>query len=166
VTAVLALAMASVAILGDRSSLFALCAIIAWAAPAAAIATVLQTGITRAARPGTADIASSGYVVAFQIGIGAGAWTGGRFIDRGAYAVPLLITAGCAGLAAIAVALVHTASARPADPLCTRFSRKPITDNRQEKHDPRTDSHPLVGDRGCVPDLPTQLRRFERRRRR
>ena len=86
--------------------------VVLWAAPSACIATVLQTGVLRAARSGTAELASSGYVVAFQIGIAGGALAGGLLADHGALSWTPAVTAGCAVLAVPAIVAARTAFPR------------------------------------------------------
>jgi predicted MFS family arabinose efflux permease len=62
-----------------------------WGAAFTAVPVCLAAGILRVAPPGERDAASAIYVVAFQIGIGGGAFLGERFVSAGLLgALPLL----------------------------------------------------------------------------
>jgi predicted MFS family arabinose efflux permease len=77
-------------------------AVLIWGGAFTAMPVCLAAGVLRVA-PHARDAASAGYVVAFQIGIGGGAFGGERFVRSGHLgALPLI----AAGLALIAAALV------------------------------------------------------------
>ncbi len=79
-----------------------LVAVLLWGAGFTAVPICLQAGVLRVAG-GSADLASSVYVVAFQVGIAAGAAAGGVFVDGGAlgalpFASAAAVAAGGAGV--------------------------------------------------------------------
>ncbi len=97
-------------------------AALVWGAAFTAIPACLQAGVLRVA-PEARDAASAVYVVAFQVGIGAGAFVGERLVSAGLLgALPLL----AAAFALIACVLV--AAARQVFP--TRIT--PATEDRAE----------------------------------
>lgn len=81
-----------------------------WAVPAGGMAVVLQAAVLRAATT-QQDLASAVYIVAFQLGIALGAWTGGVSLDHGALPVAVAVAAVC-GLAGVVVVRRSTAFCR------------------------------------------------------
>ncbi|WHT22875.1 MFS transporter [Crossiella sp. CA-258035] len=97
----LALCMLALLTLGPGSGLLSSAVVVLWAAPAGAIGVVLQAAVLRATAT-RQDLASSVYIVAFQVGIAAGAGLGGFFLAQGA--LPLAVgTAAVCGLIALLV---------------------------------------------------------------
>ncbi|MGV9676711.1 MFS transporter [Nocardia sp. NPDC003482] len=98
VTAGLTACMLVVLFLGPSSTLAAAIALVLWAVPAGGMGVVLQAAVLRHAGDHQ-DLASAVYIVAFQIGIAAGAWAGGVTLDHDA--VPSLVgLAAACGLTA------------------------------------------------------------------
>jgi predicted MFS family arabinose efflux permease len=101
VTAGVPVCMVALLALGPLSGWISATAVVLWAVPAGGMAVVLQAAVLRAA-PAQQDLASSAYIVAFQIGIGGGAWIGGICLDYGSLPVAIAVTAAC-GVVATAV---------------------------------------------------------------
>jgi predicted MFS family arabinose efflux permease len=106
------LAVCMVALLVLPGPLAAGAAIVAWAGPAAGIGVVLQAAVLRVAKD-RPDLASAVYIVAFQIGIAAGAALGGLGLDHGMLPVAVVIAA-VGGLTSALVAWRSKAFALPA----------------------------------------------------
>ncbi|NMO52112.1 MFS transporter [Actinoplanes sp. TBRC 11911] len=75
-----------------------------WGAAFTAIPVCLAAGILRVAPPEERDAASAIYVVAFQIGIGGGAFIGERFVSAGWLGVLPLLAAAMALVSCVLVA--------------------------------------------------------------
>ena len=80
-TATIVVALTALAVIG-RSPVLTAIAVVAWGGAFTTLPVVLQGGVLRVA-PAVSDVASSVYVVAFQIGIGGGAFAGGMLVDAG-----------------------------------------------------------------------------------
>jgi predicted MFS family arabinose efflux permease len=93
-TAVVLLALAGLGVLG-RNPVLAAVAIIAWGGAFTTLPVVLQGAVLRVA-PAVSDVASAVYVVAFQIGIGGGAFVGAGLVDGGRLDTVTWIGAGAA----------------------------------------------------------------------
>jgi predicted MFS family arabinose efflux permease len=116
----LAACMLALLAAGQGSPVVAGVLVVLWAVPAGGLAVVLQAGVLRVA-PHRPDLATSIYIVAFQIGIGLGAALGGVLADGGALPAVLAVAAGCGLLAAI---VVHrSAGFRAPDPIHRERSR-------------------------------------------
>ncbi|GHF41086.1 putative MFS family arabinose efflux permease [Amycolatopsis bartoniae] len=87
---------------GALSTMVAGIAVVLWAVPAGGMAVILQAAVLRVA-PDRADLASAAYVVAFQIGIAAGAAIGGLCLDTGTLPAALAIAAACGLSAALVI---------------------------------------------------------------
>ncbi|MCE6997987.1 MFS transporter [Saccharothrix sp. S26] len=107
VTAGLAACMLVLLVVGTGSGAVAGAAVVLWAVPSGGLAVVLQAAVLRAAsdRP---DLASAVYVVAFQVGIALGAWTGGVLLDLDALPVAVAVAATCGLVSAF---IVHRSGA-------------------------------------------------------
>ncbi|WP_433336701.1 MFS transporter [Spirillospora sp. CA-294931] len=101
VTGGLAACMLVLLAAGPGAGLVAGAAVVLWAVPAGGLAVVLQAAVLRTAadRP---DLASAVYIVAFQLGIAAGAAIGGVCLDHGVLPVAVAVAAAC-GLAGAGV---------------------------------------------------------------
>jgi predicted MFS family arabinose efflux permease len=98
--AVLAL---SVALLAPRLGPLSTCVfVLLWGGAFTAIPVCLQAGVLRVA-PRARDAASAVYVVAFQIGIGGGAFVGERFVRAGHLGVLPILAAALAFVACVLV---------------------------------------------------------------
>jgi predicted MFS family arabinose efflux permease len=102
VTGGLAACLLVLLVVGPRSGVVAGAAVVLWAVPAGGLAVVLQAGVLRAAGA-RQDLASAGYIVAFQVGIALGAVIGGVCLDRGALPVAVAVAAACGLVASIVV---------------------------------------------------------------
>lgn len=100
------LAVCMVALLAGGPAWVSGAAIVLWAAPAAGIGVVLQAAVLRVV-PDRPDLASAVYIVAFQVGIAAGAALGGLAVAKGM----LPVAAGIAAAGGLAAALVVRRSA-------------------------------------------------------
>ncbi len=80
-TATIAVALTVLGLIGHHAAPTAV-AIIAWGGAFTTLPVVLQGAVLRVA-PAVSDVASAVYVVAFQIGIGGGAFLGGVLVDGG-----------------------------------------------------------------------------------
>ncbi|UQX89295.1 MFS transporter [Jatrophihabitans telluris] len=78
-TTTIVLALTLLGLIG-RSPVLTAVAVIAWGGAFTTLPVVLQSSVLRVA-PAVSDVASAVYVVAFQIGIGAGALIGGVLVD-------------------------------------------------------------------------------------
>lgn len=88
----------------------ALVAVLAWGGAFTTVPTCLQTAVLRVS-PGSGELESAVYVVAFQVGIAAGALVGALFVSAGAFtALPF------AAAAAVAVGTVAVLAGRRAFP--------------------------------------------------
>ncbi|NIH84260.1 MFS transporter [Amycolatopsis granulosa] len=94
------LAACMIVLLVAGSGAVAGAAVVLWALPAAGIGVVLQAAVLRVATH--PDLASAVYIVAFQIGIAAGAGVGGAALGHGALPLAVTVAAVC-GLLATAV---------------------------------------------------------------
>ena len=83
-------------------------AVLMWGGAFTASPVSLQAAVLRVA-PDARDAASAVYVVAFQVGIGAGALLGERLVDAGRLAVLPAVGAAMAALAGVLVLLNRTA---------------------------------------------------------
>lgn len=90
-----------------------LVAVLAWGGAFTSVPACLQTAVLRVA-PGSGELESAVYVVAFQVGIAAGALVGGVFVSAGAFpALPFAAAAAvAAGLLAVLVGRRAFPSAR------------------------------------------------------
>ncbi|MBT2533961.1 MFS transporter [Arthrobacter sp. ISL-48] len=79
--ATLAAALFGMAVFADVAPVAVIVSVVALGGAFAAVPVCLQSAVIRVA-PGSADVASSVYVVAFQIGIAGGSLIGGWMIDR------------------------------------------------------------------------------------
>ncbi len=100
VTAGLATCMFALLALGPGVAAGAV--IVLWAIPAGGLAVVLQAAVLRIA-PARPDVASSIYIVAFQIGIALGAAIGGVAVDHGMLPVAVAVAATCGLLTTVVV---------------------------------------------------------------
>lgn len=96
-TSLLGAALSTTAVLGVL-----LCVI--WSVSYATAPVAFQGGVIRDA-PGWSDTASSLYVLAFQIGIAAGTWWGGRLVDTTGTHLALLCAAGASTVAVLIIVL-------------------------------------------------------------
>lgn len=96
-TSLLGAALSTTAVLGVL-----VCVI--WSASYATAPVAFQGGVIRDA-PGWSDTASSLYVLAFQIGIAAGTWWGGRLVDTIGTHFALLWAAGASTVAVLIIVL-------------------------------------------------------------
>ncbi|WP_345354185.1 MFS transporter [Actinoallomurus liliacearum] len=103
VTGGLTACMLVLLIVGADSHLAAGAAIVLWAVPAGGMPVVLQAAVLRTAAV-SKDLASAVYIVAYQIGIAAGAAIGGTFVDHGALPAAVAVTAVCGLSVTIATA--------------------------------------------------------------
>jgi predicted MFS family arabinose efflux permease len=102
VTAGLAACMLALLALGPGAAVAAGALIVLWAVPAGGLAVVLQAAVLRIA-PARPDVASSIYIVAFQIGIALGAAIGGVAVDHGVLPVAVAVAATCGLLTSVVV---------------------------------------------------------------
>ena len=86
---------------GSISSVLAAVGIVVWALPAGGINVVLQAAVLRVARQ--PDLASSVYIVAYQIGIALGAAFGGLCLGHGILSVTVAVAGVCGLVAAVVV---------------------------------------------------------------
>lgn len=86
---------------GSISSVLAAVGIVVWALPAGGINVVLQAAVLRVARQ--PDLASSVYIVAYQIGIALGAAFGGLCLGHGILSVAVAVAGVCGLVAAVVV---------------------------------------------------------------
>lgn len=101
--AVFAAAVLALGCVGAHLPAVAIAVVLVWGGAFTAIPVVSQAAVLRVAR-GSGDVASSVYVVAFQIGIAGGALAGGAALDAGVLGwAPF----GAAALAAVAVWLIR-----------------------------------------------------------
>ncbi len=101
-TATIVVALAALGLIGRNPVLTAV-AVVVWGGAFTTLPVVLQGGVLRVA-PSVSDVASAVYVVAFQIGIGAGALVGGALVDGGNLDTITWVAAGAA-LVALLVGL-------------------------------------------------------------
>jgi predicted MFS family arabinose efflux permease len=107
VTGGFAACMLVLLVAGPGSSVVAGAAVVLWAVPAAGMSVVLQAAVLRVA-PDRPDLATAVYIVAYQIGIGAGAAFGAVLLGSGALPVAVATTAVCGVVGAV---LVHRSAA-------------------------------------------------------
>ena len=107
VTGGFAACMLVLLVAGPGSSVVAGAAVVLWAVPAAGMSVVLQAAVLRVA-PDRPDLATAVYIVAYQIGIGAGAAFGAVLLGSGALPVAVATTAVCGIVGAV---LVHRSAA-------------------------------------------------------
>ena len=112
VTGGFAACMLTLLVAGPGAGAVAGAAVVLWAVPAGGMSVVLQAAVLRVARD-RPDLASAVYIVAYQIGIAAGAGIGGLLLDAGALPVAVATTALC-GVAG-AVLVRRSAAFRRAD---------------------------------------------------
>lgn len=115
VTAGLAACMLVLMSIGSVSPVVAAAAVVLWAMPTAGIAVVLQAAVLRNATH-QPDLASAGYIVAFQTGIALGAFVGGVCLDQGHLAVAVATAAACGVVASVVVRRSASFADRPASP--------------------------------------------------
>jgi predicted MFS family arabinose efflux permease len=107
VTGGFAACMLVLLVAGPGSNVVAGAAVVLWAVPAAGMSVVLQAAVLRVA-PDRPDLATAVYIVAYQIGIGAGAAFGAVLLGSGALPVAVATTAVCGIVGAV---LVHRSAA-------------------------------------------------------
>ena len=112
-TATIVMALTVLALIGRNPVLTAV-AVVAWGGAFTTLPVVLQGSVLRVA-PAISDVASAVYVVAFQIGIGGGAFVGGLLVDAGDLDATTGIAAGAA-LVALVVGLATRGLFPPAPP--------------------------------------------------
>lgn len=103
-TATIVVALTVLALIG-RNPVLTVVAVVAWGGAFTTLPVVLQGSVLRVA-PAVSDVASAVYVVAFQIGIGGGAFVGGMLVDAG----DLDATVGLAAAAAFVALAVGVAT--------------------------------------------------------
>ncbi len=96
-TATIAVALSVLGVIG-RNPVVTAFAVVAWGGAFTTLPVTLQGGVLRVA-PAVSDVASAVYVVAFQIGIGGGAFVGGLLVDAGDLDATTWLAAGSALLA-------------------------------------------------------------------
>jgi predicted MFS family arabinose efflux permease len=102
VTGGFAACMLVLLVAGPGSGAVAGAAVVLWAVPAGGMSVVLQAAVLRVARD-RQDLASAVYIVAYQVGIAAGAGIGGVLLDAGALPLAVATTAACGVVGAVVV---------------------------------------------------------------
>jgi predicted MFS family arabinose efflux permease len=102
VTGGFAACMLALLVAGPGSGVVAGAAVVLWAVPAGGMSVVLQAAVLRVARD-RPDLASAVYIVAYQVGIAAGAGIGGVLLDAGALPVAVATTALCGVVGTVVV---------------------------------------------------------------
>ena len=102
VTGGVAASMTLLAVAGPASHAAGGGLLVLWALPTGGLAVVLQAAVLRNAGP-QPDLASAVYIVAFQVGIGLGALTGGVLLEAGALGAAVVAAAVVTSLGALLV---------------------------------------------------------------
>lgn len=98
-TATIVVALTLLAVIG-RNPVLTVIAVVAWGGAFTTLPVVLQGSVLRVA-PAVSDVASAVYVVAFQIGIGGGAFVGGVLVDAGDLDATVWLAAAAAFVALV-----------------------------------------------------------------